>query len=131
MSGEETMTDLCKFEEPFRLQSDDETTAHEATRFVDSLLQSVRQRDVPIYVVLTMRAEYIGHSTTFTGLAESINDVDYLVPRMSVDQLRTAVKGPISVVEAQISDELVERVHRASVGWVAARRSRETAGRSR
>ena len=47
MSGEETVTDLRKFEEPFRLQSDDETTAHEATRFVDSLLQSVRQRDVP------------------------------------------------------------------------------------
>ena len=99
-----------QFEEIFRLQSDDETAADEATRFVDSLLQSVRQRDVPIYVVLTMRAEDIGHCTTFTGLAESINDVDYLVPRMSVDQLRTAIEGPVRVVEAQISDELVERV---------------------
>ncbi len=99
-----------QFEELFRLQGKDEADAAEAARFVDALLTAMRQREAPIYVVLTMRAEFIGHCTALDGLTEAINEVDYLVPRMTRDQLRAAIEEPAVLGGSAISPQLVERL---------------------
>ena len=38
---------------------------------------------VPIYVILTMRSDYIGESAVFDGLPEAFNDSLYLTPRLT------------------------------------------------
>src|SRR5262249_62238409 len=69
----------------------------EAVAFVRLLLEGARHSEVRIFVVLTMRSEFIGRCTEFPGLAEAVNEGQYLVPRLTRDELRLAITGPVAV----------------------------------
>jgi tetratricopeptide (TPR) repeat protein len=101
-----------QFEELFRFRraSDVDNTRDEAVVFVKLLLEAARQTTVPIYVVLTMRSDFIGDCMRYPGLPEAVNDGQYLVPRMPRDGLRAAITGPIAVAGAQIAPRLVLRL---------------------
>jgi WD40 repeat protein/energy-coupling factor transporter ATP-binding protein EcfA2 len=101
-----------QFEELFRFKDVRATieARDEAVAFVKLLLTAVTQTSVPIYVVLTMRSEFIGHCTEFPGLAETVNDGQYLVPRMTRDEVRLAITGPVAVGGGQIAGRLVTRL---------------------
>ena len=101
-----------QFEELFRLRT---ATAgrdaeDEAAAFVKLLLEAVQQSELPIYVMLTMRSEYLGDCTRFRDLPEAINDGQYLIPRMTRDQRRQAIVGPVAVGGATIAPPLVQRL---------------------
>ena len=101
-----------QFEELFRFKQARATAdaRDEAVAFVKLLLEAARQNDVPIYVVLTMRSEFIGHCTEFPRLAETVNDGQFLVPRMTRDELRLAITGPVAVGGGEIAGRLVTRL---------------------
>ena len=82
----------------------------EAAAFVSVLLAAVQQRQNPIYVVLTMRSDFIGDCAQFAGLPEAMNQSQYLVPRMTEAQQRAAITGPIDVVRGAIAPRLVDRL---------------------
>ena len=81
-----------------------------ATAFVNLLLEAKAQTTYPIYVVLTMRSDFLGDCTQFPGLAEAINAGQYLVPRMTRDERRAAISGPVGVGGAEISPVLLTRL---------------------
>jgi hypothetical protein len=101
-----------QFEELFRFQrSRHIANAHdEAVAFVKLLLDGVAQQELPIYVVLTMRSDFIGDCMSYPGLPEAINDSVYLVPRMTRDELRSAITGPVAVAGGKIAPRLVLRM---------------------
>src|SRR5204862_1784234 len=101
-----------QFEELFRFRSmrSDSATEDDAAAFVKLLLEAPRQRDVPLYVVLTMRSDFLGDCAQFWGLPEAINDAQYLIPRMTRDERRSAITGPAGVGDAEISPPLVNRL---------------------
>ncbi|MBT9316331.1 WD40 repeat domain-containing protein [Leptothoe spongobia] len=103
---------IDQFEELFRFKRMADTVAadDEAAAFVKLFLTAVQQEEVPIYVVLTMRSDFLGDCAQFRGLPEAINDSQYLIPRMTRDQRRSAVEGPVAVGEATIMPRLVNRV---------------------
>ena len=69
-----------------------------------------RRRDLPIYVVLTMRSDFIGDCMDYPGLPEALNHGQYLVPRMTRDELRSAITGPVAVAGGDIAPRLVRRL---------------------
>ena len=97
-----------QFEELFRYDS--YATREQAQAFVNLLIESAQQRDVPIYVVLTMRSEYLGACSLIDGLAEAINRGQYLTTRMTREQCRRAIVGPAKVCEIEIEPALVNRL---------------------
>ncbi|MEM9904777.1 MAG: pre-peptidase C-terminal domain-containing protein [Cyanobacteria bacterium P01_D01_bin.44] len=101
-----------QFEELFRFKrtASNLDTDDEATAFVKLLLEAFQQRRVPIYVVLTMRSDFLGDCAQFRGLPEAINDSQYLIPRMTRDQRRSAIEGPVAVGGAKITSRLVNRL---------------------
>jgi len=106
-----------QFEELFRyrqLGADDERESdgmsQEANAFVNLLLEAAAQPECPIYVALTMRSDFLGDCAQFPGLAEAINAGQYLVPRMTRDERRAAIKRPVSVGGAEISPVLLTRL---------------------
>ena len=70
---------------------------------------------MPVYVVLTMRSDYLGDCARFAGLPEALNDSQFLVPRMTRQQLREAIEGPVAVGSG---------THRARTGPAAPLRRR-------
>ncbi len=71
-----------QFEEIFRYRSEEEEEGERA-RLIELLLAVANQKPSGLYVVTTMRSEYLGDCSRFTGLAETLNATHYLVPRMA------------------------------------------------
>lgn len=101
-----------QFEELFRFArvSQNNDYRNEAAAFVKLLLEASSQRELPIYVVLTMRSDYLGDCSQFWGLPEAINESQYLIPRLTRDYLKEAMSGPISVAGGEITPRLVARL---------------------
>jgi hypothetical protein len=97
-----------QFEELFRYKG--LAAREEAEAFVALLLASALQREAPIYVVLTMRSDFLGRCAEFDGLAEAITDAQYLCPRLSRDQSLTAVEGPANVFGGEVEPRLAARI---------------------
>ena len=99
-----------QFEELFRYSSEGGFSYEEAFAFVKLLLEVSRQREVSVYVVLTMRADFLGSCTLFQGLPEAINEGQYLIPSMIREQIRRAIEQPVAVADAEITPRLVQRL---------------------
>jgi len=101
-----------QFEEIFRFQDAFQQRAAEAAQFVDLLLAATRdyEPDWRIYVVITMRSDYLGECSRFQGLAEALNDSQYLAPRMTRDELREAIVGPAALGGVVLDEPLIERL---------------------
>ncbi len=111
-AGENLLVLVDQFEELFRFKRNPRisNSRDEATAFASLLLETVRQGEVPIYVVLTMRSDFIGNCTELPGLAEAVNDGQYLVPRMTREERRAAIVGPVAVGGAEVAPRLVLRL---------------------
>ncbi len=97
-----------QFEEIFRFQR--EGDSDEADAFVALLLETAAHRDINVYVVITMRSDYLGDCAVFTGLPEAINEGLYLTPRMNRNQRHAAIVGPARVYGGDVDDDLVNRL---------------------
>ena len=111
-AGDNILVIVDQFEELFRfrksrLRAD---SRDEAINFVRLLLAASTQRERPIYVVLTMRSDFIGDCMNFPGLPDAVNAGLFLVGRMSRDGLRAAITGPVAVAGGSIAPRLVNRV---------------------
>jgi hypothetical protein len=110
-SSENLLIVVDQFEELFRYLALHDGANDEATAFVSLLLAAVRQRDLPVYVALTMRSDYLGDCARFRELPESFNDGGlYLVPRLTRDQYREALTGPVAVGGGRVAGPLVSRL---------------------
>ena len=78
--------------------------------FVKLLLEATSQKTLPIFVVLTMRSDFIGDCMDYPGLPQALNESQYLVPRLTRDQLRSAIAGPVAVADSTITPRLVLRL---------------------
>jgi WD40 repeat protein len=105
-----------QFEELFRIkQTTQEPALHEErandnAAFVKLLLEAAAQRDLKIYVTLTMRSDYLGECAQFQDLPETINESQYLIPRLTREQRRLAITGPVAVGGAEIAPRLVTQL---------------------
>ena len=97
-----------QFEEIFRYHR--QGNRNEAELFVAVLLTSAEQREVPIYVVTTMRSDFIGDCALFRGLPEMMNHSQFLVPRLTREQQRMAIVGPARVFGDDLEPRLVNRL---------------------
>lgn len=110
-AGTRVLIIVDQFEELFRFADESrERNADEAAAFVKLLIVASESKASEIYVLLTMRSDYIGSCAQYRGLAEKINDGLFLIPRMTRDQLAQAIDGPVEVSGAKISPVLVNRL---------------------
>src|SRR6185295_15286777 len=100
-----------QFEELFRFRAArTASTSDDASAFVKLLLEASQQSELSIYVVPTMRSDFLGDCAQFQGLPEAINDGQYLIPRMTRDERRFAITGPVGVTRGKITEPLVNRL---------------------
>ena len=106
--GENLLLVVDQFEEVFRFLKEGNRDVADA--FVALLLATAASSLAPIYVVLTMRSDFLGDCDLFPGLPEQLNDGQFLTPRLTFAQSREAVEGPAGVFDATLEPELVEKI---------------------
>jgi energy-coupling factor transporter ATP-binding protein EcfA2 len=85
----------------------------DANLVLNLLLETARialEEDLPIYVVFTMRSDYIGQCAAFRGLPEYIGFSQFFVPRLNRTQLQQVIEEPAVLSGNQISRRLTERL---------------------
>ncbi|MBE9467440.1 MAG: hypothetical protein IMY72_03845 [Bacteroidetes bacterium] len=103
---------IDQFEELFRFKKNTNNlnSINESIAFVNLLIEAINQTAVPIYVVITMRSDFIGECSQFQTFTKLINQSNYLVPQMTRNDLRQAILGPIAVGGAQITPFLEQQL---------------------
>ena len=77
------------------------------------LLETARialEEDLPIYVVFTMRSDFIGQCAAFRGLPEYIGFSQFFVPRLNRSQLQQVIEEPAVLSGNRITRRLTERL---------------------
>jgi len=99
-----------QFEELFRFEKEQRQGREEALAFSRLLLLAAQQKQAPIYIIMTMRSDFLEYCADFPGLIEAINRNTFLVPRMNRTQRSQAIKGPVAVGGGHISKRLVNQL---------------------
>ena len=100
-----------QFEEIFRFrQSDNEGADHDARIFIDTLIAFAHTSSLNAAVIITMRSDFLSDCSDYVNLTANLNTGSYLVPRMTVDEFRAAVRKPVESFGASINNNLVERI---------------------
>lgn len=114
-----------QFEELFRFSNYEKEKGQgesQALNFINLLLSATEESQLkenteetektrlPIYVLLTMRSDFLGDCSQFRGLPEAINKGQYLVPRMTRDEVKEAITGPVAIGGAEITQSLITRL---------------------
>lgn len=101
-----------QFEELFRFSMETSHAAKkdEAIDFVNILLELASNTNMPLFVVIAMRSDFIGDCAQFFGLPEALNKSQYLVPRLTREQLKNAIEGPVRLYGKTISPALTSKL---------------------
>ncbi len=120
-----------------------ETPSQDSQVVVNLILETARiaiKRNLPVYVVCTMRSDYIGQCSAFRGLPEYIGFSQFFVPRLKRKDLKQVIEEPAILSGNRISQRLIERLvfdisegvdqlpilqHSLSQIWLAADHGRE------
>lgn len=112
--GKQVLVVIDQFEEIFRYQAEGAHPAFaerdEAVLFVKLLLAAAHDSHAPVYIVLTMRSEYLGDCSSFSGLAEAVSQGAYLLPKMEREQIEDAIVEPLRLFGQGIENKLLQHL---------------------
>jgi len=87
--------------------------SQEANLVTNLLLETARialEEKLPIYVIITMRSDFIGQCASFRGLPEAIGFSQFFVPRLNRAQLQEVIEEPAVLSGNKITRRLTERL---------------------
>ena len=90
-----------------------EAPSQDSQIVVNLILETARiaiKKNIPVYVVCTMRSDYIGQCSVFRGLPEYIGFSQFFVPRLKRKDLKQVIEEPAILSGNRISQRLVERL---------------------
>ncbi len=90
-----------------------EAPSQDSQIVVNLVLETARiaiKRNIPVYVVCTMRSDYIGQCSAFRGLPEYIGFSQFFVPRLKRRDLKQVIEEPAILSGNRISQRLIERL---------------------
>ena len=91
----------------------DETVSRDSQIVVNLILETARiaiRKNLPVYIVCTMRSDYIGQCSAFRGLPEYIGFSQFFVPRLKRKDLKQVIEEPALLSGIRISQRLIERL---------------------
>ncbi len=93
------------------------TPSLESQKTINLLLETYKialAQNLPVYVVCTMRSDYIGQCASFRGLAEAIGYSQFFVPRLKRQELEQVIEGPAALSGCKINKSLVQTLLNAA-----------------
>ncbi|MFT5833998.1 MAG: energy-coupling factor transporter ATP-binding protein EcfA2 [Cognaticolwellia sp.] len=105
LQGKNLLLIINQFEELFTLM-EDESMVNETRDFVKLLLRAANDKELPIYILIAIEADSLSEITKFRGLPEVVNQGQYLMPRMTKQDLRKVVIFPLERNRIKMDEQL-------------------------
>jgi WD40 repeat protein len=103
---------IDQFEEIFRYISSGKSDVSDTTAitFIEFLVNSVIKPDLNIFIIVSIRSEFLRECSHYKGLTSLVNNSNYLVADMEAKNLREVIERPVNYVGAKIDPKLVETI---------------------
>ncbi len=98
-----------QFEEIF-FQDYQPKNQNDIKAFVALLLASVNQQDIPIYVAITLRSEFVSACARFPEFSESMNSGQFLISYLTRKDLEKVIIEPARKVGDKVETDLVNHL---------------------
>ncbi|MBN2861999.1 MAG: hypothetical protein JXN62_02480, partial [Bacteroidales bacterium] len=110
--GEKVLVIIDQFEEVFGTGSDTPLSIvnEKAKKFAGLLENAIRQTAVEIYILISIRSDFVAECASFHGLIQLINNSSFLVPRMTRDNYKSVIENQLKYAGAEIDPKLVETI---------------------
>ena len=101
---------IDQFEEIFRFHSNANALEEhqDSQAFINLLLSGLQNSSLPVYIMVSMRSDFLDNCTEFDGLPNAINRGSYLLPKISNEGIRDTIIKPVEICNAAIAPNLVE-----------------------
>jgi WD40 repeat protein len=104
---ENILLNIDQFEDLFRFGSSGLSEANKI-KFIEFLINTINRSAPDIYIILSMRSEYMGECSHHWELARLINNSNYIVPEPGMENWRKIIEEPVKFAGARIEPELTE-----------------------
>ena len=103
---------IDQFEEIFRYRDNEFITNTEESSdiFIQNILNATKSTKIDVFVVFSLRSDFLSDCTVFPGLPDMINKGHYLLPNLTESQKVDLIKKPAEKAGAVISEELLEEI---------------------
>ncbi|MDM8001579.1 MAG: hypothetical protein QUS66_01525, partial [Bacteroidota bacterium] len=103
---------IDQFEELFRFSPANTrgTLGDDATEFIDLIVNAMQKPDQGLYIIVTLRSEYVSECGRFHSLTNLMNSSSYLLPQIPVDQLAAVIEEPVKLSGGSIDRSLVKLI---------------------
>lgn len=116
--GENLLIIVDQFEELFEFAKQNKRNEEDAATFINLLLNASRQKEVPIYIMPVLRSSYLTQCGEFRGLAEAINDGQFLIPRVKPEEIKRIITNPlrhdravrVTGARAEVEEQVVDKI---------------------
>ena len=108
--GGKTLLVIDQFEELFRYGAPETGRGYsrEATGFINLITNAVTGNNKSFHAIIALRSDLVSECAQYKIFTQLVNNSNFLVPRMSRENFREVITGPIENAGAKIDDELVE-----------------------
>ncbi len=109
-TGKPMLIYIDQFEEIFRYRTNELNSNSEelSNYFIQNLISSITAENSNVYLIFSLRSDFLSECSVFTGLPELINKGHYLLPAMTDEQKEAAITMPAKKAGATFSDELMK-----------------------
>ena len=103
---------IDQFEELFRFSPATVmgTPGDDATAFIDLIVNAMQKPDQGLYIIVTLRSEYVSECGRFHSLTNLMNSSSYLLPQIPHDQLAAVIEEPVKLSGGSIDRSLVKLI---------------------
>lgn len=87
--------------------------SRQAITLINLIIETTKiaeKEDLPIYIVCTMRSDYVGDCAIFKGFPELIVYSQFFVPRLKRQEIHRAILEPARLSGNKINNRLIERL---------------------
>ncbi len=96
------------FEDLFRFQRshNNRTVIHEHDRYIRFIEKTRKQENLPVYIILAIRSDFLEECQQFQELNFIINESNYILPQMKMEELKEIINNPAGIAGAKIDSKL-------------------------
>ncbi len=101
---------IDQFEEIFRYRDNENiSNAQENSEiFIQNIISATKSKSIDIFVILSLRSDFLSDCTVFKGLPQMINKGHYLLPKLTLQQKEDAIRKPAEQAGAIFDNDLIE-----------------------
>ncbi len=103
---------IDQFEDLFRFKRsrNNKTNIHEFDIFIKLIIEAQKQQEVPVFIILAIRSDFLDECQAFKELNHLINDSNFILPQLTTEDMLEVMNKPAVLAGGELDLRLQQRL---------------------